>query len=61
MKPKAVGIIGTCPKCGEPVEFILTKKEVKALFKAFKLDSKSKAEIYVEKTILKRRSCGVNE
>jgi len=55
MKPKAVGIVGTCPHCGESVEFILTKKEVKALFKAFKMSNKSKAEIYVEKAILKRR------
>ena len=51
-KPKAVGIIGNCPRCGEAVEFILTKKEVKMLMKAFKMP-KSKAEIYCEKTILR--------
>ena len=49
MRPKAVKLIGNCVRCGEAVEFILTKKQVKALWKAFKAGSPSEAEILAEK------------
>jgi len=52
-KPKSVALIGTCPRCGESVELIVTKKQVKALMKGFKTGSPSEAERMAE-TILRR-------
>ena len=48
---KAVGIKGTCPRCGEEVEVLLSKKQVKALYKAFKFSNPSLAEIDVERSL----------
>ena len=56
-KPKSVALIGTCPRCGETVELIVTKKQVKALMKGFKTGSPIEAEILAE-TILGRDSKG---
>ena len=50
-KPKAVEITGVCPHCGEAVEFILTKKEVKEMAKAFKCDEVLKANLQAEKAL----------
>lgn len=50
-KPKAVGLKGTCPRCGEEVEVIVTKKQVKALYKGFKCSNPSEAEIIAEQTL----------
>lgn len=51
----AVGVKGTCPRCGEEVEIILTKKQVKAIAKAFKYSNPSLAEMNVEKFLGKDR------
>ena len=48
---KAVGIKATCSRCGEEVEITLSKKQVKALYKAFKYSDPSLAEISVEKSL----------
>ena len=48
---KAVGIKGTCPNCGEEVEILITKKQVKAIAKAFKYSDPSLAEMNVEKSL----------
>ena len=34
--PTAVKLVAICPHCGETVEIILTKKEVKEIYKSFK-------------------------
>jgi hypothetical protein len=49
-KPKSVALIGTCPHCGEAVEMIISKAEVKHIFKGFKLPIKQ-AQLYGEKKI----------
>lgn len=48
-KPKSVSLAGTCPKCGESVEMVISKKQIKALMKGFKAGSKGEAEILAEK------------
>jgi hypothetical protein len=34
--PKYINIAAVCPHCGESLEIVLTKKEVKTMFKNFK-------------------------
>jgi hypothetical protein len=36
MSLKVAGLVAVCPHCGETVEITVTKKQAKALFKAFK-------------------------
>lgn len=48
---KAVGVKGNCPRCGEEVEVLLSKRQVKAIFKAFKYSDPSLAELDVEKSL----------
>lgn len=48
-KPKAVGLTGMCPHFGEAVEFVLTKKQIKAVMRAFKTGNIAQAEMSVEK------------
>jgi len=48
MKPKSVALKGTCPRCGEEVELVVTKKQVKALMKGFKAGSPAEAEKLAE-------------
>ncbi len=49
-RPKSVAISATCPHCGEEVQIILSKREVKALFKGFKVDIRQ-AQIVTEKAL----------
>jgi len=35
--PTHVGMIGNCPHCGESIRVILSKKDVKIIYKSFKL------------------------
>ncbi len=48
--PTSIGLVVTCPKCGEPVEIIITKKEIKQIYKAFKYPI-SKAQLITEKRL----------
>jgi transcription initiation factor IIE alpha subunit len=52
-----VALIGTCPRCGESVELVVSKKQLKAIMKGFKAASPSEAEKVVE-TILRRDGKG---
>ena len=36
-KPDSIGLVASCPKCHEPVEIYLTKKEIKEIWRGFKL------------------------
>jgi len=51
LKPNAVGLKTTCPYCGEEVEIIVTKKQIKALAKGFKYPTPSKADLETEKNM----------
>jgi len=53
MKPNVIKLVGVCPHCGEAVEFVLTKKEVKEIWKGFKLDYRE-ANKRIEAKVLKR-------
>jgi len=48
---KAVGIKGTCPRCGEEVEFVISKRQLKVLLKGMKEGSPAKAEMAVERIL----------
>ena len=50
---KAVKMVGNCPHCGEPITTVFTKKEIKQIFKDFKLPPRQ-ATIRSEERILKR-------
>jgi len=50
--PTHVALIGTCPRCGESVELIVTKKQAKLIWKTFKLSIKE-AQLYGEKGLEK--------
>jgi len=50
-RPKAVALIGTRPRCGESVELIVTKKQVKALLKGFQTGSPAEAEGLCERRL----------
>jgi transcription initiation factor IIE alpha subunit len=45
---KAVGLKGTCSHCGEEVEVIVSKKQLKALLKGMKATTVAKAEYIAE-------------
>lgn len=47
-KPKTVALIGTCPRCGESVQLVVSKKQIKAIMKGFKTGSPSEAETVAE-------------
>jgi len=49
-KPKAIALVGVCPHCGEPIEIVISKKQIKAIYKGFKLPV-LQAQIQAEKTI----------
>ena len=49
-RPKAVKLVTTCPNCGEAVEIIITKKQLKALWKDIKLPI-GQASVQAEKII----------
>jgi len=34
---RAVKLVGNYPHCGEPIEVVFTKKEIKEIYKGFKL------------------------
>jgi len=51
VKPKSVALIGTCPHCGESVEVIVTKKQLKTIMKGFKTSNPSEAEMLTEKLL----------
>jgi len=48
---KAVALKGTCPRCHEEVELIITKKQLKAILKGFKTATPSQADLTVTKTL----------
>ncbi|GAJ09700.1 unnamed protein product [marine sediment metagenome] len=48
---KAVGIKGTCQRCGEEVELIISKRQLKAMLKGMKAGSAAQAEMIVERTL----------
>jgi hypothetical protein len=48
---KGVGIKGVCHRCGEEVELILTKKQLKAILKGMKQSTPSNAEMVVESAL----------
>lgn len=50
-KVKSVALVGTCPRCGESVEMIVSKRQIKAIMKGFKAHSTSQAEIIAENVI----------
>ena len=47
-KPKTVSLFGNCPNCGEAVEMVITKKQIKAIMKGFKTGSPAEAELLAE-------------
>jgi uncharacterized protein (UPF0212 family) len=47
----AVGLKGTCPHCGEEVEIILSKKQVKVILKALKAGNPAEAERITEQAL----------
>jgi len=49
-KPLGVTFIATCPNCGTEVQVVVTKKELKAVMKGFKLPL-DKAQLYAEKRV----------
>lgn len=51
MSMKAVGLKGTCRHCGEEVELIVSKKQLKALLKGMKATTVAKAEYIAELSI----------
>jgi len=51
MSLKAVGLKGTCPRCGEEVEIMVTKKQLKALLKGMRARNPSQADLIVEKAL----------
>jgi hypothetical protein len=53
-----IALVGTHKQCGEPVRIIITKKEAKILWKAFKLPPE-KRNLYVEKKMAKLKHRGV--
>jgi transcription initiation factor IIE alpha subunit len=59
---KAVGLKGTCPRCGEEVELIVSKKQLKALLKGMKATSvaKAKAEYIAELSLGKDKKGDLN-
>jgi hypothetical protein len=48
---KAVGLTGTCPHCGESVEIIVSKKQLKALLKGMKAGTPSQANCIAEQLL----------
>ena len=57
VRPKTVALIGTCSNCGESVEVMVSKKQVKALMKAFKASTPQEANRLAE-AILGRNKKG---
>ena len=51
-KVVAVSLVGTCQHCGEAIEIKVTKKQAKAIFKAFKASSVAEANLIIEKSIV---------
>lgn len=50
---RAVKMTGVCPHCGEPIDVVFTKKELKQILKWMKLSLRA-ADIASEQYILKR-------
>ena len=42
--PKSVALKGTCPRCGEEVELVISKRQLKAVMKGFKASTPAEAE-----------------
>ena len=57
MSMKAVGLKGTCPRCGEEVELVVSKKQLKVLLKGMKATTVAKAE-YIAELSLGRNKTG---
>lgn len=48
---KAVIIKGRCPRCQEEIEFLLSKKQLKAIFKSMKATTEIEAERITEREL----------
>lgn len=48
---KTVALKGTCPHCGEEVEVLVSKKQLKALLKGMSAGNPAQAERIVEKIL----------
>lgn len=56
--PTHVTLVGTCPRCKEAVELVISKRQAKLVFKAFKMPIKQ-AQLYSERALeleLRRRT-----
>lgn len=54
-RPESVALIGTCSQCGTEVQIIVTKRELKAILKGFKLPI-DKAQRYSEERMRRVRA-----
>jgi len=50
-QPKMVALIRRCNSCGAEVQITITKRQAKAIYKAFQCGSPMEAEILTEKTL----------
>ena len=57
---KAVGLKGICSHCGEEVEIIVSKKQLKALLKGMKATTVTKAEYIAELSLGRDKNGGLN-
>lgn len=57
---KAVALKGTCSHCGEEVEIIVSKKQLKALLKGMKATTVAKAEYTIELSLGKDKKGDLN-
>jgi uncharacterized protein (UPF0212 family) len=48
---KAVGLKGTCPRCREEIEIVVSKKQLKALLQSMKATSPQEAERITEQIL----------
>jgi len=49
-RPDHVKLIGVCPRCGESIELVMSKREIKMLYKGFKRPV-LEAQLQVEKEL----------
>ena len=53
-KPSSMKLTGRCGHCGEAVDFVVTKADVKAVLKALKQPTVMKAQRYMENYFARR-------
>ena len=37
-RPQSVALVGVCPRCGESIELLISKKQAKLIVRGFKMD-----------------------